>query len=1276
MNDHTQIDDDGDAWLAELVADLAERVARGETPDVGNLETLDSRTARAIERLLPAIRFLSEPDQDRETRGQLPRDARPPNVLGDFQIGDEIGRGGIGVVYNAVQISLSRRVAVKVLPPAALLDPRQMRRFEIEAQAAAALQHPSIVPVFAYGSEGGLPYFAMRLIEGRNLAEVVAERRERQYGGLAPQEVAELGRQAADALDYAHRNDVLHRDIKPSNLLIDQHQHLWVADFGLARIRSDSDLTASGDVLGTLRYLSPEQASGKRGIVDGRTDIYGLGATLFELLTLRPVYEGDDRAELLIKIVADEPRFSRRGDAAVPTDLKTIVLKALAKDPIDRYPTASELADDLRRFLAGEPIRARPATSLERTWRWCRRNRLVAASLSAVAASMLVATVVSTSFGLRAEHARQAEAELARSETKARQDAVAARRDVQQQLIDLSAQSGLTAAREGDHALALLWFSRAVQLAGDHPDREELNRVRYANWLRHVWTPEGTFALPGFRQDRHQFRELRFSPDGKYLLATARGGDRTVWDRRAGRLVALSGPVPGGSAAAWEPTTGALAVGGNDGKVRLLAPPAFDPEGELAADAEILTLAFSRDGRYLAWGGPRGARVWDREKKDHSTPFLPHAGPVATLAFSMDGTLLATSARDMKARVFRVPSTTPDPLFPPVPHVLAEYGINHGGPDRVAPRFAAGDTTLLTVGKHETAYFLHWRSATTGESLAMTKAPSRDFLGAFDVSPSGEQVAATWDSNGLLWDAQRRLVLASFRAGEFTWCEDLTFSADGKLLIGGGHDMAVQAFSLEKQHDFNLMRASPPIAQSRQVVRVALTRDSKHLAVALWDGTVRLWRCPDGPPIAYRIPSGGPTWLTLSPDKRLVMPRGTSFRSGALRETRVCDSATGNPVGLKIDPGGIIVDAQFSPDGTQVALAALTASTPDERAQRIFLGNGEAGNVQLWDWRTGRRGFGPIPMPAEPRGLAYSPTGNCLAAVCADYRVVLIDPTTGTVHHQLDPGIRTRPYDANLWTTNGAAVFNPDGRFLFTWELVPTTHVWDPASGRLIHTLDHTDRIENATFNPRSPHILATGGRNSTVTLWDLETGKRLIELPHPAWVQTLAFTTDGTELISGCSDGLIRVWNWRTGELRRGLPHDRSLLNYAFTKKRDWLAVLGNPSLELTHWRSGQPASPSWDLGSGLHWSVAVPDGDRRAIVSGFENMITGCDLETMTTPAPATADHLNRLAEIVSGRRITNEGNVVPISGAEWTERWDRLGRTVNVLAEKPIATAPPRP
>ncbi len=226
----------------------------------------------------------------------------------------------------------------------------------------------------------------------------------------------------------------------------------------------------------------------------------------------------------------------------------------------------------------------------------------------------------------------------------------------------------------------------------------------------------------------------------------------------------LAGATARGSAAAWDPTTGVLAVGGGDGKIRLLVPPAFEPSDEVSADGEVTVLAFSSDARLIAWGGPTGARVWDREKKDFATPFLPHAGPVATLAFSATVHSWRRPPATGWPGSFGYRAAEVRSPLPPVPHVLAEYGINHGGPDRVAPRFAAGDSTLLTVGQHDSAYFLHWRSATTGESLAMSKAQGHDFLGAFDVSPRGDRVAAVWDGDGLLWDAHKRMAVAAFRS--------------------------------------------------------------------------------------------------------------------------------------------------------------------------------------------------------------------------------------------------------------------------------------------------------------------------------------------------------------------------------------------------------------------------------------------------------------------------------------------------------------------------------
>ncbi len=387
--------------------------------------------------------------------------------LGDFRLLREIGRGGMGVVYEAEQISLGRRVALKVLPRIAALDSRQLRRFQIEAHAAAQLHHPHIVPVHAVGSEHGQHYYAMQVIDGCTVAELIRELR-RQDDRPTPAEsdpapaaltlatalatgqfppapppastvdlhpdpgttsapptrsaeparardpkktpgsshaaqtraflrsVAGLGIEAAEALEYAHQEGVVHRDIKPANLMLDAQGRLWITDFGLARLKDDSGLTDSGDVIGTPGYMSPEQTrGGGQAVVDHRTDIYSLGVTLYELLALEPAFAGADRAETLRRILQDEHRPLRRLNPAIPRELETIVHKAIAKEPSDRYATARALAEDLRRFLEDRPIAARRPSVTEHLARWVRRHG--AAALGAVLVLIFMAGVLAVS---------------------------------------------------------------------------------------------------------------------------------------------------------------------------------------------------------------------------------------------------------------------------------------------------------------------------------------------------------------------------------------------------------------------------------------------------------------------------------------------------------------------------------------------------------------------------------------------------------------------------------------------------------------------------------------------------------------------------------------------------------------------------------------------------------------------------------------------------------------------------------------------------------------
>ena len=413
-----------DQTFDALVCEVSAKLEAGRPVDLDAIADEHPQHVDGLRKLLPTLEAMAELGHSDVLPGPSTEPAGPTTgILGDFRILRQIGRGGMGVVYEAQQISLNRRVALKVLPFAAVLDPRQLQRFKNESQAAASLRHPNIVQVFLVGCERAVHFYAMDFIEGQTLAQVIDSLR--QTSPLHPAErgseepaadtvrdlqahistdgsirsaeffraAARLGIQAAEALEHAHQMGVVHRDIKPSNLMVDGEGHLWITDFGLAQVESNPDLTMTGDILGTLRYMSPEQATGKRRVLDHHTDIYSLGVTLYELLTLRPAFDADDRQRVLQQIADEEPRAPRRLNGAIPKDLETIVLKAMAKEPEGRYASAQKLADDLRRFLEDKPIQARRPSILQRVRKWGRRHR-------PVVWSAVVVVVIATVFAL------------------------------------------------------------------------------------------------------------------------------------------------------------------------------------------------------------------------------------------------------------------------------------------------------------------------------------------------------------------------------------------------------------------------------------------------------------------------------------------------------------------------------------------------------------------------------------------------------------------------------------------------------------------------------------------------------------------------------------------------------------------------------------------------------------------------------------------------------------------------------------------------------------
>ncbi len=400
-----------------LAEEFAERCRRGESPSIGEYERRYPEHAGRIREFLPTV-ALMEGLRRGSGRARAEGTIRPlPERLGEFRVVRELGRGGMGVVYEAVQESLGRHVAVKVIHHVHL-DAKRLQRFQREAQAVAQLHHTNIVPIFGVGEHDGLPYYVMQYIRGTGLDLLIEAWRG--DGSLRDEDrwrfAARVGVQAAEALEHAHEQGVLHRDVKPANLLVDEHRTTWITDFGLAKLSGRDDLTASGDVIGTLRYLAPEAL---RGEADGRSDVYSLGLTLYELLTLTPPFGETSQSELLRLVSEGGPTRPRKLQPAIPRDLETIVLKATAREPGHRYASAGELADDLRCFLEDRPIRARRATLAERAWRWSRRNRALAAMAATAAASLVLAAAVgwvgyaSTTAALGRESFRRGQAEAA-----------------------------------------------------------------------------------------------------------------------------------------------------------------------------------------------------------------------------------------------------------------------------------------------------------------------------------------------------------------------------------------------------------------------------------------------------------------------------------------------------------------------------------------------------------------------------------------------------------------------------------------------------------------------------------------------------------------------------------------------------------------------------------------------------------------------------------------------------------------------------------------------
>jgi serine/threonine protein kinase/WD40 repeat protein len=602
--------------LDVLAEEFVGRLRRGEHPSMTEYVARSPELAEQIHELFPVLITMEqvrpEPAASPQVMGAVRESDSPgggryrdqfPRWIGDYRLLREIGRGGMGIVYEAEQVSLGRHVAVKVLLPHALFDPRQVQRFQREARAAARLHHTNIVPVFGVGEHDGVHYYVMQFIHGQSLDRVLCELRALRDQGWKPsvepspvaarscsevtrtfvsptnqqppkprngtatgrenavtdilptaetsavqqrsntslhqsglaywQSVARVGVQVAEALDYASKQGIQHRDIKPSNLLLDTQGTVWVADFGLAKADDSEELTQSGDIVGTLRYMAPERLHGES---DLRSDLYSLGATLFELLTLRPLYVDTDRVRLAREITEHEPPSPRGLIPNLPLDLETVILKSTAKSPRDRYQTAAEMAADLRRFLEDKPITARRAGRIERARRWCRRNQKVAVLTASVVLLLVAVTVISTvaAFWLKNERdaSRRAESNAKKAETTAlranaeQSKAEAGRRRELSRSYLNEAKFFRFSGKSGQRLDGLNRIERIIAtLKPDELDYETRAELRGAA-ISHLALPDvrriASFSVPRFKGDVQVHPSFEFfahsNPDGPGIV--------------------------------------------------------------------------------------------------------------------------------------------------------------------------------------------------------------------------------------------------------------------------------------------------------------------------------------------------------------------------------------------------------------------------------------------------------------------------------------------------------------------------------------------------------------------------------------------------------------------------------------------------------------------------------------------------------------------------------------------------------------------------------------
>jgi WD40 repeat protein/predicted Ser/Thr protein kinase len=1169
--------------------------------------------------------------------------------LGDYELMEELARGGMGVVFKARQLRLNRTVALKMIRDSDGATAESIRRFRAEAEAAAALQHPHIVPIYDVGEQEGQHFFTMEYVAGRSLAELVRDQ------PLTPREAARYVQTVAEAIHFAHEHNVLHRDLKPSNVLIDAFDQPRVTDFGLAkRLGGNPELTRTGQVLGTPQYLPPEQLSPETGAVGRPSDVYSLGAILYHLVTGRPPFLAATVEQTLLQVLDREPVSPRTLNPGVPRDLETICLKCLAKEPTGRYRTAEELAQELGRFLAGVPIRARPLNSFARVGRWARRKPALAASVAA----LLLSLGVGAGLTLWQWHRAQAHAErLSAALLQMRLEKVDA----------LSAQN------ESAAAVTLL-----AQMLRQEP-RNDVVRLRLSAAL--AQRPFYRSSVPPLRH--RQIRLAWFSPDGHGLATTAEE-DVRLWDARSGELLwqvphpeparpsfspdgkLLATMASSHSVQVWDvarrapigpglrheqPLWASLfsanrATGPRDGPPWLPARELwighFIDESQFAVltadgtlhlwdvrtaqrlrSAKMPHAEFSLDGQVFLTA--EGARVdcWDAHSWTRIHAFA-HDSPVQWARLSRTGGRLATLPKNGRLRVWDVRGGRLISDTIPVDGPLWSLTFSPEG-DRVAINFRAGRVELFEVE--------------SGRSLASFPAAARP-ADEQSFSPDGAWLAIAERDAIHIWDTRTgqrvmepllhegRVIVAAFgphhespsekreQAPRTPHASRTAVTAEPARSVwsaSGSPALSVRGFqaSMDSQnslpgrlaattpggsaHIWDLSRirhTATRLAHADQVTSLEFRRDGAAVLTACKDGTARVWDVRSGAAIT--------PWLKH--DARIDQARfstdGRTVATGSSDHTaRIWDSHTGAPLTPPLRHGGIVRSLEFAPDAER-----LLSSSFD-------------GTAVIWNARTGER-LTTMSHTAKVPLARFDPDGERVITACLDgaARVWRLAGTNATVavsvHHAI--GVES-------------AAFSPDGRRFATCGLDRTARVWEAATGRPISPpLYHSFDLTQARFS-RDGRRLLTASQDGAARIWDVDSGVLLGKpMRHRDKVYDAVFSPDERFVLTTSEDDTVRIWDAATG----------------------------------------YPVSDPFPQGATMAGARFSPDGRAIAVAApGFTAQLWDTSFLHDSVPALWLAD----IAEAIVGRRRVTDEALEPVP-------WERLNElTARFRQEHPEQSLP---